>query len=60
MMQGICGQCLHIDEKNTQTFCCKNQDLNLENISFNSVENRSNNNGLLEKVTKIWLSHMQA
>src|SRR5690606_3775936 len=53
MMQGICGQCLHINEKNSQTFCCKTQDIELQEIAFQNVENRSYNNSLVEKVSRM-------
>ena len=59
MMQGICGQCLHIDGKNTPTFCCKNQDINIQDIAFNNVERRSYSNSLLEKISRMWLQHIQ-
>lgn len=59
MMQGICGQCLHIDKQNTQIFCCKTQDMELQDIAFQNVDNRSYSNSLLEKISRMWLQHIQ-
>jgi NADPH-dependent glutamate synthase beta subunit-like oxidoreductase/NAD(P)H-flavin reductase len=58
MLQGICGQCLCISTDQTKIFCCKEQDINLHDINFSNVENRSFNNGLLEKVSRMWLNHI--
>ncbi|MCX7343497.1 MAG: FAD-dependent oxidoreductase [Proteobacteria bacterium] len=57
MMQGICGQCL-INNKNELTFCCKQQEWQLEEIPFSELLNRSKQNGLLEKISKKWLEYI--
>lgn len=57
MMQGICGQCLVINEEGT-TFCCKNQEWNLQEMPFTNLQNSSKQNSLLEKISKKWLEHI--
>lgn len=57
MLQGICGQCLCVGTDQTKIFCCKEQDVKLNDINFNNVENRAFSNGLLEKVSRMWLNH---
>lgn len=57
MMQGICGQCLVVKEGNA-TFCCKNQEWNLQKMPFVELQNSSKQNSLLEKIAKKWLEHI--
>ena len=57
MMQGICGQCLVIKEGGA-TFCCKNQEWNLQKMPFTELQNSSKQNSLLEKIAKKWLEYI--
>ncbi len=57
MMQGICGQCLIVNE-NGSKFCCKNQEISIQEMPFDTLQNRSKQNSLLEKISRLWLSHI--
>lgn len=57
MMQGICGQCIIVSEDGIQ-FCCKNQELQIQEIPFDDLQNRSRQNSLLEKISSLWLNHI--
>ena len=57
MMQGICGQCLIVNESGPK-FCCKNQEIRIEEMPFDTLQNRSKQNSLLEKISRLWLSHI--
>jgi NADPH-dependent glutamate synthase beta subunit-like oxidoreductase/NAD(P)H-flavin reductase len=57
MMQGICGQCLIMDENGPQ-FCCKNQEFNIQSMPFEMLQNRSKQNSLLEKISRLWLNYI--
>ncbi len=60
MLKGICSQCLQkkIDSKTGQEryfYSCINQDQKMEEIDFEFLKNRCNQNSLQEKLTKDWL-----
>jgi NAD(P)H-flavin reductase len=57
MMQGICGQCLVTNEDGPQ-FCCKNQELLIQSMPFETLQDRSKQNSLLEKVSHSWLKNV--
>ena len=59
MMQGICGQCLIVSE-NGPKFCCKNQEIRIQEMPFDTLQNRSKQNSLLEKISRLWLNHITA
>jgi hypothetical protein len=59
MMQGICGQCLIVNE-NGSKFCCKNQEISIQEMPFDTLQNRSKQNSLLEKISRLWLNHITA
>jgi len=57
MMQGICGQCVVVNEGGPQ-FCCKNQELEMYMMPFENLQNRSRQNSLLEKISVLWLKYI--
>ncbi len=57
MMQGICGQCVIMNEQGPQ-FCCKAQEWSIESMPFEALQNRSKQNSLLEKISRLWLKHV--
>lgn len=57
MMQGICGQCAIAQEDGPQ-FCCKSQEWPMQSIPFETLQNRSKQNSLLEKISKLWLRYI--
>ncbi len=57
MMQGICGQCL-ITWENGEAFCCKTQEWRLQDLPFEALRNRSQQNSLLEKISQQWLQYI--
>jgi NADPH-dependent glutamate synthase beta subunit-like oxidoreductase/NAD(P)H-flavin reductase len=60
MMKEICAQCLqrHVDPKTgaeTIVFSCANQDQHLDHVDFSSLRSRLAQNGVQEKLTKLWI-----
>ena len=59
MMKGVCGQCLqkkkNIDGKFEYFYSCANQDQSMDNVDFEHLHARCEQNSLLEKTTKLWL-----
>jgi len=62
MLKEICAQCLqkHIDPKTGEekvVFSCFNQDQDLDHVAFDVLRARLSQNGLQEKLTKLWIAH---
>ena len=62
MMKEICAQCLqvHRDPKTgeeTVVFSCFNQDQPLDNVDFANLRTRLSQNGVQEKLTRLWIGH---
>lgn len=57
MMQGICGQCVIVNEKGPQ-FCCKNQEISMWSMPFEDLKDRGKQNSLLEKISRLWLKYV--
>ena len=60
MMKEICAQCLqrHVDPKTgeeTVVFSCFNQDQKLDHVDFANLRDRLTQNGVQEKLTKLWI-----
>jgi NAD(P)H-flavin reductase len=61
MMKEICAQCLQV-HKNPQTgeetvvFSCANQDQSLDQVDFANLRSRLSQNGVQEKLTKLWIA----
>ena len=60
MMKEICAQCLqrHVDPatgEETVVFSCFNQDQSLDRVDFANLRSRLSQNGVQEKVTKMWI-----
>jgi NAD(P)H-flavin reductase len=60
MMKEICAQCLQphrdpVTGKETVVFSCFNQDQNLDNVDWSSLNARLHQNGVQEKVTRLWI-----
>jgi NADPH-dependent glutamate synthase beta subunit-like oxidoreductase/NAD(P)H-flavin reductase len=65
MMKEICAQCLqtHRDPatgKETVVFSCFNQDQPLDHVRFDHLRSRLSQNGVQEKLTKLWIDHCLA
>jgi len=63
MMKEICAQCLqkHVDPvtgKETVVFSCFNQDQKLDHVDFVNLNSRLKANGVLEKLSNLWLDHL--
>ena len=60
MMKEICAQCLQV-HKDPETgleqvvFSCANQDQSLDRVDFNNLRARLTQNGVQEKLTKLWI-----
>lgn len=59
MMKGVCGQCLQ-KKKNIRGefeyfYSCANQDQSMDEVDFEHLHARCEQNSLLEKTTKFWL-----
>ena len=59
MMKGVCGQCLQ-KKKNIRGefeyfYSCANQDQSMDEVDFEHLHARCEQNSLLEKITKLWL-----
>lgn len=62
MMKEICAQCLQLHKdpetgKETVVFSCFNQDQTLDNVVFPALQQRLRQNGVQEKLTKLWIKH---
>ncbi len=62
MMKEICAQCLQMHKdpvtgKETVVFSCFNQDQPLDHVEFGSLHSRLSQNGVQEKLTKLWVDH---
>ncbi len=62
MMKEICAQCLQMHRdpvtgKETVVFSCFNQDQPLDQVEFGSLRSRLSQNGVQEKLTKLWIDH---
>ncbi len=62
MMKEICAQCLQMHKdpvtgKETVVFSCFNQDQPLDQVEFGSLHSRLSQNGVQEKLTKLWVDH---
>ena len=60
MMKEICAQCLqqHTDPvtgEETVVFSCFNQDQSLDKVDFQNLRARLSQNGVQEKLTKLWI-----
>ncbi len=59
MMKGVCGQCLQKKKNNLGEFeyfySCANQDQSMDEVDFEHLHARCEQNSLLEKTTKLWL-----
>jgi NADPH-dependent glutamate synthase beta subunit-like oxidoreductase/NAD(P)H-flavin reductase len=60
MMKEICAQCLQMHRdpvtgKETVVFSCFNQDQPLDHVEFGSLRSRLSQNGVQEKLTKLWI-----
>jgi hypothetical protein len=62
MMKEICAQCLQqhkdpITGEETVVFSCFNQDQSLDHVDFSNLRTRLSQNGVQEKLTKLWIDH---
>jgi len=62
MMKEICAQCLQphrdpVTGQETVVFSCFNQDQNLDNVDWSSLNARLHQNGVQEKLTRLWIDH---
>jgi len=60
MMKEICAQCLQVQTDpatgaETVVFSCFNQDQPLERVDFGALRQRLGQNGLEEKLTRLWI-----
>jgi NADPH-dependent glutamate synthase beta subunit-like oxidoreductase/NAD(P)H-flavin reductase len=60
MMKEICAQCLQthkdpVSGQETIVFSCFNQDQNLDAVDFTNLRGRLTQNGVQEKLTKLWI-----
>jgi NADPH-dependent glutamate synthase beta subunit-like oxidoreductase/NAD(P)H-flavin reductase len=65
MMKEICAQCLQthrdpVTGKETVVFSCFNQDQPLDHVRFDHLRSRLSQNGVQEKLTKLWIDHCLA
>jgi NADPH-dependent glutamate synthase beta subunit-like oxidoreductase/NAD(P)H-flavin reductase len=62
MMKEICAQCLQVHRdpltgKEEVVFSCSNQDQHLDHVRFDTLRARLSQNGVQEKLTKLWIDH---
>jgi NAD(P)H-flavin reductase len=62
MMKEICAQCLQVQKdpvtgQETVVFSCFNQDQSLDSVDFESLRSRLGQNGVQEKLTRLWVDH---
>ncbi len=60
MMKEICAQCLQphrdpVTGQETVVFSCFNQDQNLDQVDWSSLNARLHQNGVQEKLTRLWI-----
>ena len=60
MMKEICAQCLQVHKdpdtgEETVVFSCFNQDQPLDKVDFSNLRTRLSQNGVQEKLTKLWI-----
>ncbi|HYI97602.1 MAG TPA: FAD-dependent oxidoreductase, partial [Bryobacteraceae bacterium] len=60
MMKEICAQCLQVHKDPVTgaeqvVFSCFNQDQNLDHVDFTNLRSRLSQNGVQEKITKLWI-----
>ena len=60
MMKEICAQCLQLHRdpltgEEQVVFSCANQDQPLDRVDFSSLRTRLEQNGIQEKITKLWI-----
>jgi hypothetical protein len=60
MMKEICAQCLQVQKDpvtgaETVVFSCFNQDQSLDAVDFGSLRARLGQNGVQEKLTRLWI-----
>ena len=62
MMKGVCGQCLqkkkNIHGEFEYFYSCASQDQSMDEIDFEHLHARCEQNSLLEKITKLWLKNL--
>ena len=61
MMKEICAQCLQVHKnpvtgEETVVFSCANQDQSLDQVDFANLRSRLSQNGVQEKLTKLWIA----
>ena len=61
MMKEICAQCLQVQRDpatgvESVVFSCFDQDQALEHVDFDSLRARLGQNGVQEKVTRLWIA----
>lgn len=63
MMKGVCGQCLQRTKNPDGTYkyfySCANQDQMSDQLDFDNLHARCQQNSLLEKTTKLWIEDLQ-
>ena len=63
MMKGVCAQCLQkkINEKGEVEYfySCANQDQNMDQLDFEHLHSRCQQNSLLEKVSSLWIKFLE-
>jgi NADPH-dependent glutamate synthase beta subunit-like oxidoreductase/NAD(P)H-flavin reductase len=63
MMKGVCGQCLQRIKNPDGTYkyfySCANQDQMSDQLDFDNLHARCQQNSLLEKLTKFWIEDLQ-
>jgi hypothetical protein len=62
MMKEICAQCLQVHHdpitgEETTVFSCAAQDQHLDHVRFENLRSRLTQNGVQEKLTKLWIDH---
>jgi NAD(P)H-flavin reductase/NADPH-dependent glutamate synthase beta subunit-like oxidoreductase len=62
MMKEICAQCLQVHRNpasgvESVVFSCFNQDQDLDRVDFESLRARLGQNGVSEKLTRLWIDH---
>jgi hypothetical protein len=62
MMKEICAQCLQVHRDpasgvESVVFSCFNQDQDLGGVDFDNLRTRLGQNGVQEKLTRLWIDH---
>ena len=62
MMKGVCGQCLqkkkNINGEFEYFYSCANQDQSMDEVDFDHLHARCEQNSLLEKVARLWIKSL--